>query len=188
MRRSIDDHPFDPAEDPVVADDPDLQHISWAVAIADDYDGTTPRVVLTVEEIGRAGAGLIAHLQPRDARRLRVALRDALKEIGEDPGVWCFVSSMRWSGEAVLDRVDLAPLRRRSAPRRRGGPRIGVRIRWPSLNGRTGVPALSRPASPARLLRPAPGRRRRYEVRTVVRPEPLARQEPSPIRSKRPTA
>jgi hypothetical protein len=86
MRRSIDDHPFDPADDPVVADDPDLQHISWAVAIADDYDDATPRIVLTVEEIGRAGAGLIAHLQPRDARRLRVALRDALREIGEDQG------------------------------------------------------------------------------------------------------
>ena len=86
MRRSIDDHPFDPADDPTGAEDPDLQHISWGVAIADDYDDAEPRVVLTVEEIGKAGAGLIAHLQPVHARRLPVAIRDALKDIGEDPG------------------------------------------------------------------------------------------------------
>ena len=48
MRRSIDDQPFDPAADPVVADDPDLTPISWAVAISDDYDDAEPRVVLTV--------------------------------------------------------------------------------------------------------------------------------------------
>ena len=60
--------------------------VSWAVAISDDYDDTEPRVVLTVEEVGRAGEGLVAHLGPDHARRLRVALRDALREIGEDPG------------------------------------------------------------------------------------------------------
>ena len=86
MRRSIDDQPFDPAADPVVADDPDLQQTSWAVAVADDYDDAEPRVVLTVEELGLPGAGLITHLHPDGARRLRVALRDALREIGEDPG------------------------------------------------------------------------------------------------------
>jgi hypothetical protein len=86
MRRSIDDHPFDPAEDPTVAEDPDLSPISWAVAISDDYEDTEPRVVLTVEEIGRAGAGLVAHLTPDLARRLRLALRDALREVGADPG------------------------------------------------------------------------------------------------------
>jgi hypothetical protein len=86
MRRSIDDHPFDAEADPTVADDPDLQRLSWAVAISDDYDDTEPRVVLTVEEVGRAGEGLIAHLLPAEARRLRVALRDALREVGEDPG------------------------------------------------------------------------------------------------------
>jgi hypothetical protein len=42
--------------------------------------------VLTVEEAGRAGYGVIAHLAPDGARRLRVALADALKEVGEDPG------------------------------------------------------------------------------------------------------
>jgi hypothetical protein len=86
MRRSIDDHPFDPALDPVVADDPDLQPVSWAIAICDDYDDAEPRVILTVDEIGRPGEGLIAHLQPDQARRLRRAIHDALKEIGEDPG------------------------------------------------------------------------------------------------------
>lgn len=86
MRRSIDDHPFDPLLDPVVADDPDLTPVSWAIAIADDYDDAEPRVVLTVDEIGRPGEGLVAHLLPAEARRIRMALRDALKEIGEEPG------------------------------------------------------------------------------------------------------
>lgn len=84
MRRSIDDHPFAPEDLPPTDDD--VQQISWAVAISDDYDDAEPRVVLTVEEVGKAGAGLIAHLSPPLARRLRVALRDALREIGEDPG------------------------------------------------------------------------------------------------------
>lgn len=86
MRRSIDDHPFDPSADPVVAGDPDLTPVSWAVAISDDYDDAEPRVVLTVDEIGKPGEGLVAHLLPTEARRIRVALRDALKEFGEDPG------------------------------------------------------------------------------------------------------
>lgn len=86
VRRSIDDHPFDPAADPVVAEDSDLTKVSWAIAIADDYDDAEPRIVLTVDEVGRAGQGLVAHLLPTEARRIRVALRDALKEIGEDLG------------------------------------------------------------------------------------------------------
>jgi hypothetical protein len=84
MRRSIDDYPFSVDDLPVGADDATL--VSWAVAISDDYDDTEPRVVLTVEEVGRAGEGLVAHLGPEHVRRLRVALRDALREIGEDPG------------------------------------------------------------------------------------------------------
>ncbi len=84
VRRSIDDHPFSLDELPPSEDD--LQQISWAVAISDDYDDAAPRVVLTVEEVGRAGAGLIAHLSPAIARRLRAALRDALREVGEDEG------------------------------------------------------------------------------------------------------
>ena len=86
MRRSIDDYPFDPADDPVVAADPDLVDGSWAIAIADDYDDAEPRVVLTVEEIGKAGAGMALHLTPAIARRLRIAVRDALREIGADEG------------------------------------------------------------------------------------------------------
>ncbi len=86
MRRSIDDYPFDPADYPPHYEDDDLTAISWGVAVADDYDDAEPRVVLTMEEVGRAGAGLVAHLHPTIARRLRVALRDALREIGEDDG------------------------------------------------------------------------------------------------------
>lgn len=84
MRRSIDD-----ATDDHPAGDDERPPVSWAVALSDDCDacGTgEPRVVLTVEEVGRAGLGLVAHLAPTTARRLRVALRDALREIGEDPG------------------------------------------------------------------------------------------------------
>jgi len=79
MRRSIDDLPI--AELPPGVED-DVS-VSWAVAICDDYDDAAPRVVLTVEEIGRAGTGLVAHLSPEHARRLRTALRDALVEVGE---------------------------------------------------------------------------------------------------------
>lgn len=84
MRRSIDDsvddHPDDDGERPPV---------SWAVALSDDCEGCGMgelRVVLTVEETGRAGYGLVAHLAPSTARRLRVALAAALRELGEDPG------------------------------------------------------------------------------------------------------
>ena len=86
MRRSIDDHPFSEDDLPPDADELDLQRISWGVAISDDYEDAAPRVVLTVEEVGNPGAGLIAHLSPDLARRLRLALRDALAEVGEDPG------------------------------------------------------------------------------------------------------
>jgi len=86
MRRSIDDYRFDPADYPPASADDELTPVSWAVAISDDYEDAAPRVVLTVEEVGRAGAGLVGHLSPEVARRLRVALRDALREIGEDDG------------------------------------------------------------------------------------------------------
>lgn len=84
MRRSIDDYPFAPADLPDGADDAAL--LSWAVSISDDYDDAEPRVILTVEEVGRPGEGLVAHLSPDHARRLRGALCDALREIGEEPG------------------------------------------------------------------------------------------------------
>lgn len=83
MRRSIDDHPMTADE---VPEGDEYQRVSWAVAISDDYDDAEPRVVLTVEEVGHAGSGLVAHLPCAAARRLRVALRDALRELGEDPG------------------------------------------------------------------------------------------------------
>ena len=74
------------AEEVPPGDDDTLQRVSWAVAISDDYDDAEPRVVLTVEEVGGAGTGLVAHLTPPLTRRLRTALRDALRELGEDPG------------------------------------------------------------------------------------------------------
>ena len=83
MRRSIDDEPIGLNGLPPGADD--ATPVSWAVAICDDYDDAEPRVVLTVEEVGKAGEGLVGHLTPTMARRLRVALRDALREIGENP-------------------------------------------------------------------------------------------------------
>ena len=82
MRRSIDDFPASPTDVPPGLDD-DLAPVSWAVAISDDYDDAEPRVVLTVEEVGRPGTGLVTHLSPTVARRLRAALADALREIGE---------------------------------------------------------------------------------------------------------
>ena len=81
MRRSIDDYPF--TED-ALADD--AGRLSWAAAISDDYDDAEPRVVLTIEEVGRPGTGMVGHFTPDMARRLRGALHDALREIGEDPG------------------------------------------------------------------------------------------------------
>ena len=84
MRRSIDDHPATSTDVPPGLED-DLVPVSWAVAISDDYDDADPRVVLTVEEVGRPGTGLVTHLSPTVARRLRAALADALHEIGEPP-------------------------------------------------------------------------------------------------------
>ncbi len=81
MRRSIDDYPAGPADVPPGLDD-DVVALAWAIAISDDYDDAEPRVVLTVEEVGRPGTGHIAHLSPVVADRLRVALGDALREIG----------------------------------------------------------------------------------------------------------
>ena len=82
MRKSIDD-----AVDDHPAVDDDRPPVSWAVAVSDDCDACGAgevRVVLTVEERGRAGAGLVAHLSPATTRRLRVALAAALRELGEE--------------------------------------------------------------------------------------------------------
>lgn len=85
MKRSIDDHPATADDIPPGWED-DLEPVSWMVQISDDYDDAEPRVVLTVEEVGRPAEGLVTHLAPDLVRRLRTALRDALAEIGEDPG------------------------------------------------------------------------------------------------------
>jgi len=71
----LDDHP---------ADDDERSRVAWAVAAMDDCDECGDlRVEMTVEEEGRPGAGLVGHLSPATARRLRAALATALKDIGE---------------------------------------------------------------------------------------------------------
>ena len=85
MKRSIDDYPATGVDIPPGWED-DLVPVSWAIQISDDYDDAQPRVVLTVEEVGRPAEGLVIHLSAEVARRFRVAVRDALREIGEDPG------------------------------------------------------------------------------------------------------
>jgi hypothetical protein len=73
-----DDHP---------ADDPERVQISWIVAVLDDCEECEdPRVELTVEVVGKNGQGLVGHLSPDSARKLRAALATGLKEIGENPG------------------------------------------------------------------------------------------------------
>ena len=73
----LDDHP---------ANDPERAQVAWAVAALDDCDECDgPRVELTVEEAGDPGAGLVGHLAPATARRLRAALATALREMGEPP-------------------------------------------------------------------------------------------------------
>jgi len=70
-----DDHPDD---------DPDKARATWAVAALDDcvLCGDV-RVELTLEELGRPGVGLVAHLAPQTAKRLAAALTLALRDIGE---------------------------------------------------------------------------------------------------------
>jgi hypothetical protein len=73
----LDDHP---------ADDPDHAQLAWAVAAFDDCDECADlRIELTVEEAGHPGTGLVAHLAPASARKLRAALATALREMGEAP-------------------------------------------------------------------------------------------------------
>ncbi|HEV7524697.1 MAG TPA: hypothetical protein VGP92_07010 [Acidimicrobiia bacterium] len=70
-----DDHP---------ADDRERAQIAWIVAVLDDCDECEdPRVELTVEEAGQKGTGFVGHLNPATVRRLRTALANALREIGE---------------------------------------------------------------------------------------------------------
>ena len=74
----LDDHPDD---------DPDRLQVAWSVAVLDDCEGCGDlRVELVVEDVGRAGAGIVAHLAPGTARQLRLLIATALREIGEDAG------------------------------------------------------------------------------------------------------
>lgn len=71
----LDDHP---------EGDPERAQAAWAVAAMDDCDECGDlRIELTVEEAGKPGAGIAAHLSPSTARRLRAALGQALRELGE---------------------------------------------------------------------------------------------------------
>lgn len=82
MRRSIDD-----ARDAHPVGDDEQPCSSWMVGLSDDCDGCGDlRVTLTLEEVSAAGTGLVAHLDPDGARRLRAAVADALAEVGEAPG------------------------------------------------------------------------------------------------------
>jgi hypothetical protein len=73
---SFDDHP----------EGDERATTAWVVSATDDCEACADlRVELTLEEQGRAGAGVVAHLSASSARRLRVAIGDALREIGENP-------------------------------------------------------------------------------------------------------
>jgi hypothetical protein len=70
-----DDHP---------ADDPERAQAAWSVVLFDDCEACGDlRVELTLEEAGQAGRGVVAHLAPATARRLRAALATALRDMGE---------------------------------------------------------------------------------------------------------
>jgi hypothetical protein len=83
VRRSLDD-----ARDAHPEGDEDKPPASWMVQLLDDCEacGGDLRVTVTLEDVGGAGTGVVAHLDPGGARRLRAALAAALREIGEDPG------------------------------------------------------------------------------------------------------
>lgn len=74
---SFDDHP----------EGDERPRTAWSVSLLDDCDACEDlRVELILEEEGRPGEGVAAHLSPATARRIRGALADALKDVGEDLG------------------------------------------------------------------------------------------------------
>ena len=80
MDDATDDHP-------AVDDEEEKAPASWSVALLDDCEACEDlRVVLTLEDVGEHGRGVVAHLAPETAVRLRRALATALREIGVDPG------------------------------------------------------------------------------------------------------
>ena len=73
-----DDHP---------PDDPERAQTAWSVVLFDDCEACDDlRVEVTLEASGGAGRGVVAHLAPATARRLRAALATALREMGEPTG------------------------------------------------------------------------------------------------------
>ena len=67
--------------------DDERPQLAWSVALLDDCDVCEDiRIELILEEVGKPGSGLVAHLAPANARKLRAALTTALKEVGEDQG------------------------------------------------------------------------------------------------------
>ena len=66
--------------------DPERARLAWSVGLLDDCEGCLDeiRVELVLEEVGKPGTGLAAHLAPSTARRLRSALTVALRQVGED--------------------------------------------------------------------------------------------------------
>ena len=75
----FDDHPDD--------DDEEKARLAWSVVAMDDCAACNDlRIELTIEEAGRAGTGLAAHLSPDSARKVRAAIGQALRDIGEPPG------------------------------------------------------------------------------------------------------
>jgi hypothetical protein len=82
MRKSIDFALLDAPP----SDDDDLPAMSWIVGVADVFDDAVPRVFVVSEEQGRNGYGQTLYLTESDVRRLRVALANALREFGADPG------------------------------------------------------------------------------------------------------
>jgi hypothetical protein len=70
-----DDHPDN---------DPERAQVAWSVAVLDDCDECGDlRVEVVFEEVGKPGEGIATHLSPDTARRLRHAIANALREIGE---------------------------------------------------------------------------------------------------------
>ena len=79
MRKFVDD-----AADDHRTEGDDKPPAVWSVAVTDDCEVCDDlRVVLTVEPVGEAGRGTVAHLSPDGARRLQRALAAALKELGQ---------------------------------------------------------------------------------------------------------
>lgn len=87
MRRFVDDGRDDHPAGDAGYEEEEKAPANWSVALLDDCESCNDlRVVLTVEPAGEHGRGVVAHLAPATAVRLRRALAMALREIGFDPG------------------------------------------------------------------------------------------------------